>query len=239
MKQIIFTIILNIPFLIFSQTQSNQCNIDLNNLDLGMNVNTFFIDKIVSKDQNLYSTEFGATINAIKAFKKYNQTHNVIKSNLTEEDLDKEFYFEGDDKIKIAQLYSITRYTENDKLQCYQNIWFPVFSILATNDDKFVALIAHNRKVEEEDFKLLIENLKKTNKLNTISSNKFETFCFEFDTYYIKFKTAKLNYRSESQIQISDESKEKVKKIIDLELIILSKLASDKHLNLLDTKYGK
>ena len=198
----------------------------MNNLDLGMNVNTFFVEKIIKEDKNLYSTEYGTTINAIEAFKKYNQTLNVDKRNLTEEDLDKEFYLDGDDKINVAQLYSITRYTEDDKLVCYQNIWFPFFRILATNDDKFVALIAENRKVVQEDFKELIENLKKSNKLNTIESENFETHSFDFDTYYLKFKIAKPSYRNESSIQMPSEPKEKVEKTIDLEFVILSKSAS-------------
>ena len=239
MKQTIFFIIFNIPFLIFGQTQNNQCKISINDLDLGMNVNTFFVEKIIKEDNNLYSTEYGTTINAIEAFKKYEETRNVSKSNLTEKDIEKEFYFKGDDKINIAQLYSITRYTEDDKLVCYQNICFPIFRILATNDDKFVALIAENRKLVEEDFKVLIGNLKKTNKLNITDSEKFETYSFDFETYYLKFKIAKPSYRSESSIQMPGEPKEKVKKIIDLEFIILSKSASDKHLNWLNKNYGE
>ncbi len=239
MKQTFFFIFLNLPFIIFSQTQNNQCKISLNDLDLGMNVNTFFIEKIIKEDTDLYSTEYNTKVNAIEAFKKYDETSNVSKSSLTEKDLEKEFYFEGDDKINIAQLYSITRYTEDDKLVCFQNIWFPRFSILATNNDKFVLLIAENRNVIEEDFKMLIKNLKKTNKLNITDSKNFETYSFDSKTYYLIFKKAKTSYRSESSIQIPGEPKEKIKKQIDLEFIILSKLANDKHLNWLNKKYEK
>lgn len=204
-----------------------------------MNVHTFFIEKIINEDSDLYNTEYGTTINAAEAFKKYKETRNASKSNLTEKDLEKELYFEGDDKINIAQLYSITRYTEDDKLICYQNIWFPLFRILATNDDKFVALIAENRNVVEEDFKVLIKKLERTNKLNITDSENFETYSFEFDTYHLKFKKVKPSYRNESSIQMPGEPREKIKKTIDLEFIILSKSASDKHLNWLTKNYEK
>ncbi|WP_417873766.1 hypothetical protein [Xanthomarina gelatinilytica] len=237
MKQTIFFIIFNIPVLIFCQTQNNQCKILINDFDLGINVNTFFVEKIIKEDSNLYATEYGTTINATEAFKKYEETSNVSKSNLTEKDIEKEFYFEDDEKINIAQLYSIIRYTEDDKLVCYQNIWFPKFKILATNDDKFVALIAENRKVVEEDFKQLIENLEKNNKLNAIDSENFETYSFDFESYYLKLRKVKPSYRTESSVQILGKPKEKIK--IDLEFIILSKSANEKHLNWLNKNYGK
>ena len=239
MKQTIFLIMFNIPFLLFCQTQNNQCKILINDLDLGINVNTFFVEKIIKEDSNLYATEYGTTIDAIEAFKKYEETNNVSKSNLTEKDIEKEFYFEDDEEINIAQLYAITRYTEDDKLVCYQNIWFPKFEILATNDDKFVALIAENRKVAEEDFKLLIENLEKDKKLNATNSENFEMYSFDFANYYLKLRKAKPSYRTESSIQILDAPKENIKKTIDLELIILNKSANEKHLNWLNKNYGK
>ncbi|WP_139375337.1 hypothetical protein [Sphingobacterium nematocida] len=239
MKQTIFLIMFNIPFLLFCQTQNNQCKILINDLDLGINVNTFFVEKIIKEDSNLYATEYGTTIDAIEAFKKYEETNNVSKSNLTEKDIEKEFYFEDDEEINIAQLYAITRYTEDDKLVCYQNIWFPKFEILATNDDKFVALIAENRKVAEEDFKLLIENLEKDKKLNATNSENFEMYSFDFANYYLKLRKAKPSYRTESSIQILDAPKENIKKTIDLELIILNKSANEKYLNWLNKNYGK
>ena len=228
-------IILLYPLLIFGQTQNDQCKIQINDLDIKMNVNTFFIDNIIKDDKTQYNTEYGSTINATDAFKKYKQTQNVAKSNLTEADLDKEYLLEGDEKINIAQLYSIVRYAEDDRLVCYQNIWFPTFKILSTMDDRFVALIAENRKVAEEDFKILIGNLEKTNKLNKSDSQNFETYSFDFKTYELKFKKAKSSYRSESSIQMSEETKPK--KTIDLELIIQSKSASDKQLNWLNKNY--
>lgn len=44
-------LVLLYPFLIFGQTQNDQCKILINDLDLKMNVNTFFIDNII-KDNN-------------------------------------------------------------------------------------------------------------------------------------------------------------------------------------------
>jgi hypothetical protein len=239
MKQTIFFIIFNIPLLFFGQTQNNQCKIPINDFDLGINVNAFFVEKIISEDANLYSTENGKTINSVKAFEKFKQTQKASISNLTEMDLEKKVYFEGDEKINIAQLYSINRYTEDDKLVCYHNIWFPTFKILATNDDKFIALIAENRKVVDDNFKTLIKKIEKTNKLNITKSEKFETYSFDFETHFLKFKIAKSSYRNESNIQMPGESKDKVEKTIDLEFIILSKLASDKHLNWLNKNYEK
>lgn len=152
MKKNIFFIAFNIPFLIFSQNQNNQCKISLNDLDLKMNVSTFFADKILIEDNNQYRTEYGSSIDAVAALKKYGKTYSATKTNITEADLEKEFNKDGDDKIKIAQLYAVSRFTEGDQLVCYQNISFPSFKILATNDDQFVALIAENRKVDEEEF---------------------------------------------------------------------------------------
>lgn len=232
-------LVLLYPFLIFGQTQNDQCKIPINDLDLKMNVNTFFIDKIIKDDNTQYNTEYGSTLSATEAFKKYKQTQKVAKTNLPEADLDKKHLLEGDEKINIAQLYSIVRYVEDDRLVCYQNIWFPTFKVLSTMDDKFVALIAENRKVAEEDFKVLIGNLEKTNKLSKTDSQNFETYSFDFKTYELKFKKAKTSYRSESSIQLAGEDKDKPKKTVDLELIILSKSASDKHLNWLNKNYGK
>ena len=241
MKQTIFFVIFNIPFLIFSQSQNEQCKIPMTDLDLKMNVNTFFVEKIIKEDNDIYTTEYGTTINAVEAFKKYGQTRNVSKINLTEDDLKKEIYFEEDDKINIAQLYSITRYTEVDKLVCYHNIWFPTFKILATNENNFVALIAENREVVEKDFKELIGNLKKTNQLNITDTKNFETYSFDFNKYFLKFKIAKTSYRnsSEAHILIEGETEEKLEKKIDLEFIVLSKSANDKHLNWLNKNYEK
>ncbi len=83
--------------------------------------------------------------------KKVDQ-NTISKKNITEEDLKKEYYLEGDDQIKIGSLYSKNIYRESDQLICFKNLWFPTFSILNTNDDKFIALIAENRKLNESDF---------------------------------------------------------------------------------------
>lgn len=236
-KQYIFVIVFNIPFLIFGQNQNNECKIPLTDLDLKMNVSTFFADKILTEDKNQYTTEYGTALDAAAALKKYGKTYIASKTNLTEEDLQKEFYMEGDDKTKIAQLYSVNRYTEDDKLVCYQNIAFPSFKILATNDDQFIALLAENRKVDEEEFKTLIGNLEKTNKLTMTQSDRFETYSFDLRTYSLQFKQAKQSYRSESSIQTPGNNPEKITKKIDLELVILSKKANDKHLNWLNKNH--
>ncbi len=44
---------MNFEFLILGQTQNSQCKIQLNDLDLGMNVNTFFVENIVEKMKNI------------------------------------------------------------------------------------------------------------------------------------------------------------------------------------------
>jgi len=43
-------LVLLYPFLIFGETQNDQYKTLINDLDLKMNVNTFFIDKIIKDD---------------------------------------------------------------------------------------------------------------------------------------------------------------------------------------------
>lgn len=62
-------LVLLYPFLIFGQTQNDQCKILINDLKMKMNVNTFFIDKIIKDDNTQYNTEYGSTISATDALK--------------------------------------------------------------------------------------------------------------------------------------------------------------------------
>lgn len=220
-----------LPILFFIQLfgQDNQCKIHLDSLNLEINVNDFFIDKIVKHDSLEYSEENGTLINSVEAFTKYGKTHYTIKDSLTEYDLEKEFYSEEDKKIIIGQLYSINRYAESDKLACYKNIYFPSLSILSTNNDKFIGLIAENNFVNEIDFNLLIENLQKTNKLNKIFTTNFEIFQFDFNSYKIEFKKGRDSY---GKIYSIDDNENEVK--IYIEFLMTSKFADEKQLNWLN-----
>ena len=168
--------------------------------------------------------------------KKVDQ-NTISKKNITEEDLKKEYYLEGDDQIKIGSLYSKNIYRESDQLICFKNLWFPTFSILNTNDDKFIALIAENRKLNESDFLTFIENIKKTAELKVNETNRYTIFEFNFETYQIRLRKTKSSYRSESSVAVpslNNEEKKKPSKIVDIEFLIINKTANEIHLNWLN-----
>ncbi|WP_282629507.1 hypothetical protein [Empedobacter sedimenti] len=205
--------LLFLPLFLFGQSNNSECQIQLDHIDLLLNEKNPLINpKII--DQN-----------------------TISQKNITEEDLKKEYYLEGDDQIKIGSLYSKNIYRESDQLICFKNLWFPTFSILKTNDDKFVALIAENRKLNESDFLTFIENIKKTAELKVNETNRYTIFEFDFKTYQIKIRKTKSSYRSESSVAVptlNNEEKKKPSKIVDIEFLIINKTANEKHLNWLN-----
>lgn len=231
MKQI-FKII---PILIFTEIfgQNTQCKIPLDSLDLMMNVNDFFIDKIVKDDSLEYFNKSDTITNSILVFEKYGETDHSRKTKLTGYDLKKDYYSQKYDNINIGKLYSISRYSESDKLVCYKNIWFPTFSILSTDDDKFIALIAENSLLNENEFNLFIESLQKTNKLNKILSDNFEIFQFDFNSYYIEFKKGRGSYGKMHYVLF--EGDEDIPTVY-IEFLIISKLADVNQLKWLNQK---
>lgn len=230
--------VLPVMFFMHFFGQNIQCNIHLDSLDIGMNVNSFFIDKIIKHDSLEYYDENETLINSVQAFTKYGETYYTRKSSLTEYDLEKEFYSEEDKNIIIGNLYSINRYAESDRLACYLNISFPTLSILSTTNDKFVGLIAENSFINEPDFNLLIENLQKTNNLQKLITTNFEIFQFDFNSYVIEFKKGRDSYGKIYTITFEDDNEEEIEKIY-IEFVIRSKLADNKQLEWLNTNNDK
>lgn len=235
MKNSIF-IVLTILLTVFSTAESwaqsnSECMVQLENIDLKMNVLQFLEKNFFEKDNMTYHTESGTPINASEAFKTYGLTYNIYKETITEKDLKKETYYEGDDLIEIAQLYYTGRYTETDKIACYDNIWFNSLKILATNEDQFVALIAENRRTLENDFEDILTELGKKTKSEKTDFKNYELFTFNFEDYAIQVKKFKQSYRSESRIATPGEI---VQSLVDLELLFIVNSINEKHINWLN-----
>lgn len=212
---------------------NNECKVQLENLEINMNALEFFQKNYFEKDNTIYHTESGSPMNASQAFNEYGFTYNIYQEWLTEKDLKKDYYYEGDEEIKIAQIYYTNRFTETSKVACYNNLWFNSLQILATDADHFIALIASNKRTLKEDFETLLFELSSKTNIEKSDFKNFELYTFTFEDYAIQIKEFKQSYRSESRVAVPGE---KIQPIVDIELLIISNSITEKTLNWLGSR---
>ena len=229
-----FAIFFPAIFLAQVDSKSNDCKIQLENFHLTTKVSDYFLKNFLIDEETQYLDENKKIVSAAVAFKIRGETENFAKSNLTEEDLEKEFHFEDDDKKNIGYLYSKIRYVESDRTVCFGKIGFPTFTILSSNQDQFIAFIAENRSIPEEDFTEVLNKLKKKYKIKLTDTDRFEVYTFILEKNTIQFKKAKRSYRSQSSVAVPsnpDGKTEVYKSKVDITLLLISKLTTEKHLN--------
>lgn len=237
--RLFFIINLFISILSFSQKEQAikelDCTIDLSQINLNMNVENFFLENFINKDSLLYQVE-DKQINAKEYFAKYNKTYTIARNELTKKSINKSNYGADDDSLGIGKLYVLNRYSESDKLACFQNISFYTIDVLASTNDEFVALMAYNRKVNENDFNALIKKLNDEYKVEISLFKGYKEY-----KYKAVNKNISLNVMNSSASIVSEPSfgnKSEAPKYINVEIIILSTSANDNHIKWLKYRHN-
>lgn len=229
-----FAIFIPAIFLAQVNSKSNDCKIQLENFHLTTKVSDYFLKNFLIDEKTQYLDENKRIVSAAEAFKIRGETEKFAKNNLTEKDLKKEFYFEDDDKKNIGYLYSKIRYVESDRTVCFGKLGFPTFTILSNNQDQFIAFIAESRSIPEEDFNELLNKLKKKYNIKLTDTDRFEVYTLILEKNTIQFKKAKKSYRSQSSVAVPSYPEGKIevyKPTVDITLLLISKSATQKHMN--------
>ncbi len=227
MKHLIHIIFLSFSF--NSPAQENDFK-NLGEINDKTNAQEFFINNLVEKDTILSYTSRYEGLTNTEYFLKYKSTGNVSMKDVTEMDLRKKFYYEGDETKIIGKIFSIDIYSLSYEPYYYENLRFTNFDLFSDLNNESTSVIAYNHNENENEYYKFISSYKKKYP-NFKTHNNKETFdyIFKSERNTVIIKKYKSSYREidDSATKVEGEIEEVRVKTVNIKIFILSNNLND------------